>query len=88
MNLKNFVKSFLSEALDWHSIWIRSGRPQSGFVYDMRRSTRKAYHKQVDFVLKRENKIKHGRPQGGGGKRGPLPPPWKFKNMGAPPRIT
>ena len=53
-----FVKSFQSEALDWHSIWIRSGRPQSGFVYDMRRSTRKAYHKQVDFVLKRENKIK------------------------------
>ena len=54
----DFVKSFQSDALDWHSIWIRSGRPQSGFVYYMRRSTRKAYHKQVEFVLKRENKIK------------------------------
>ena len=54
----DFVKSFQSEALDWHSIWISSGRPQSGFVCDMRRSSRKAYHKQVDFVLKRESKIK------------------------------
>ena len=57
----DFVKSFQSEALDWHSIWISSGRPQSGFVSivcDMRRSSRKAYHKQVDFVLKRESKIK------------------------------
>ena len=55
----DFVKSFQSEALDWHSIWISSGRPQSGFVCDMRRSSRKAYHKQVDFVfvLKRESKI-------------------------------
>ena len=54
----DFVKSFQSEALDWHSIWISSGRPQSGFVCDMRRSSRKAYHKQVDFVLERESKIK------------------------------
>ena len=54
----DFVKSFQSEALDWHSIWISSGRPQSGFVCDMRRSSRKAYHKQIDFVLKRESKLK------------------------------
>ena len=42
-----FVKPFQSEALDWHSVWINSGRPQSGFVYDMRRSTRKAYHEKL-----------------------------------------
>ena len=61
----DFVKSIQSEALDWHSIWISSGRPESGFVYDMRRSSRKTYHRQVDFlvftyfiVLKRESKIK------------------------------
>ena len=30
-----FVKPFQSEALDWHSVWINSGRPQSGFVYGM-----------------------------------------------------
>ena len=53
-----FVKPFQSEALDWHSVWINSGRPQSGFVYDMRRSTRKAYHEKVDSVLKREKQIK------------------------------
>ena len=51
-----FVKPFQSEALDWHSVWINSGRPQSGFVYDMRRSTRKAYHEKVDSVLKRKKK--------------------------------
>ena len=28
----------------------------------------------------------HGRPQGGGGKRGHLPPPWKFTDMGGPPK--
>ena len=27
----------------------------------------------------------HGRPQGGG-KRGHLPPPWKFTDMGGPPK--
>ena len=54
----DFVKSFQSEVLDWHSIWISSGRPQGGFVYVLRRSSRKAYHKQVDFVLKRESIIK------------------------------
>ena len=53
-----FVKPFQSEALDWHSVWINSGRPQSSFVYDMRRSTRKAYHEKVDSVLKREKQIK------------------------------
>ena len=53
-----FVKPFQSEALDWHSVWINSGRPQSGFVYDMRRSTRKTYHEKVDSVLKREKQIK------------------------------
>ena len=47
-----------SEALIWHSVWINSGRPQSGFVYDMRRSTRKAYHEKVASVLKREKQIK------------------------------
>ena len=49
-----FVKPFQSEVLDWHSVWINSGRPQSGSVYDMRRSVRKAYHEKVDSVLKRE----------------------------------
>ena len=54
----NFFKPFQSETLDWHSVWINSGRPQSGFFYDMRRSTRKAYHEKVNSVLKRENQIK------------------------------
>ena len=44
---KEFVKPFQSEELDWHSVWINSGSPQSGFVYDMRRSTRKAYHEKL-----------------------------------------
>ena len=52
------LKVFQSEALNWHSVWINSGRPQSGFVYDTRRSTRKAYHEKVDFVLKRKKQIK------------------------------
>ena len=53
-----FVKPFQSEALDWHSVWINSGRPQSSFLYDMRHSTRKAYHEKVDSVLKRKKQIK------------------------------
>ena len=54
----DYVKSFQSEALDWHSIWISCGRPESGFVHDMRCATRKAYHKQTDFVIKREQQLK------------------------------
>ena len=38
--------------------WINSGRPHSGFVYDKRRLTRKAYHEKVDSVLMREKQVK------------------------------
>ena len=44
----DYVKSFQSEALDWHSIWISCGRPESGFAHD----------KQADFVIKREQQLK------------------------------
>ena len=31
----DYVKPFHSEALDWHSIWLKCGKPDAGFVYDI-----------------------------------------------------
>ena len=49
---------FQKEALDWHSIWISSGRPDNEFVYNMRCATRKLYHKQANYVIKSEKQLK------------------------------
>ena len=54
----DYVKCFQKEALDWHSIWISTGRPNNGFVYNMRCATRKVYHKQANYVIKREKQLK------------------------------
>ena len=54
----DYVKLFQSEALDWYSRWISCWRPESGFVHDMRCATRKACHKQAEFVIKREQQLK------------------------------
>ena len=51
----DYIKPFHSEALDWHSIWLKCGKPDAGFVHDMRCATRKTYHKQVKL---RDNKKK------------------------------
>ena len=37
-----YEKAFHSEAFDWHSIWLKCGKPD---VHDMRCATRNTYHK-------------------------------------------
>ena len=59
LNGMNLLSHSSPKRLIWHSVWNNSCRTQNGFVYDIRRSTRKAYHENVDFVVKLENKLKN-----------------------------
>ena len=34
------------------------GCPSYGYVFEMRKGTRKSYHKQIKYITKRENNIK------------------------------
>ena len=55
------VKPELDKALFWHSIWKECGRPQEGWVADIRRSTRKAYHHAVKNVQKNNDRLRKQR---------------------------
>ena len=35
------------------------GCPSNGYVFEMRKATRKSYHKQIKYINKRENNIKN-----------------------------
>ena len=33
------VSSFKSDAIDWHRLWVQSGCPPHGYVFEMRKAT-------------------------------------------------
>ena len=44
-------------SLLWHWIWCESGRPNSGFIYDIMKRTRHQYHYAVRCCKKNKLKI-------------------------------
>ena len=54
----DYVKPSHSEALDWHSIWLKNGKPDSGFVHDIHCATRKINHKPVKLRDNHEKQIR------------------------------
>ena len=40
-----FVNDYFITALFWHKIWTENDRPAQGIIADIRRDTRKKYHK-------------------------------------------
>jgi hypothetical protein len=49
------------DALFWHNAWKQAGRPHSGHLADMRRSTRLMYHKAVKNVKKNQDVLRNER---------------------------
>ena len=42
----------------WHKLWVENGRPQHGVVAEVRRHTRKQYHKAVKRALRSEAQLR------------------------------
>lgn len=51
------VNPLKEEAILWNKMWIDCGRPNSGWVYHIRRKTRAKYRHAVKFVLKNQDKL-------------------------------
>ena len=47
-----FVSDYRKDAIFWHKVWKDSGKPNTGFLKDMRNSTRYAYHYALKYVKK------------------------------------
>lgn len=46
------VRDSRVKALFWHNLWMDNGRPVDGIVFDIRKSTRKAYHKAIKDAVR------------------------------------
>jgi hypothetical protein len=55
------VKPLHQTALFWHSIWVECGRPQNGAVADVRRHTRRQYHKAANRAAYLESALRFER---------------------------
>ena len=46
------VRKEFDHALHWHRLYLQNGRPQSGYIFEMRKFTRSIYHRKVKQILK------------------------------------
>ena len=46
----NYVAEKRNKSLFWHNIWKENNSPSDGLISEIRRTTRKDYHKAVKFV--------------------------------------
>ena len=44
--------------LHWHILYLQHGRPQSGFIFEMRKLTRSIYHKKVKHIDSNQKRIR------------------------------
>jgi hypothetical protein len=56
-----FVAPFRDKSMFWHNVWMQYGRPVSGYVADIMRSARHAYHYAVRRVRRMETDIVNDR---------------------------
>ena len=55
------VSKEFDHALHWHRLYLQHGRPQSGFIFEMRKLTRSIYHKKVKQIDSNQKRIKKTR---------------------------
>lgn len=49
---KDKVEPFRNDSIFWHDIWINSGRPYKGMIFEIMKRTRNKYHYTVRSVKK------------------------------------
>ena len=54
----NFVEQEFKISLYWHKLWVSYGRPEEGYVAEMRRVARTNYHKTRKLVIRQKECIK------------------------------
>ena len=55
------VKPLRDKAIFWHKIWRDCGRPKTGWVASIRRSTRSKYHNSIKLLKREENDLRKKR---------------------------
>ena len=53
----DFVKEHREKSIFWHDVWKNAGRPATGQLADLRRSTRRKYHWAIKQSKKSEDQI-------------------------------
>jgi hypothetical protein len=51
------VEPYKDKALFWHNMWNETGRPREGYVAQIRRATRAAYHRAIRRAIKENDSI-------------------------------
>jgi len=51
----SYIKPLRDKSLFWHHIWVDCGRPRSGYVTDIMRSTKAACHRAVRHIKRNQN---------------------------------
>jgi len=54
---KEFVQSYKNEAIQWHKLWKSNHSPHTGYLADMRKTSRSRYHYAVRYVKQHEEVI-------------------------------
>ena len=55
------VAPFQKEAIFWNRIWVECGKPESGWVFEIRNRTRKEYKSRSRWVVRNQDKLKSGK---------------------------
>ena len=56
-----YAKPLREKAIFWHNLWKDNGKPDSGIITDIMRSTRKKYHKQVKELKRNQRQYRYNR---------------------------
>ncbi len=55
-----FIRDYKDSAFFWHKLWKDNGSPNSGVLFDLRRTTRYKYHNALKIIKKHNDDIKAG----------------------------
>ena len=55
----DYIKLTREKAILWHTIWIQNDRPQFGIIFDIRQSTRRAYHCALRKIKNDETALRY-----------------------------
>ncbi len=53
-----FVREYKDSALFWHKLWKDNGSPNSGVLFDLRRSTRYKYHHALKTIKRQKDSLR------------------------------